>query len=194
MLPLPDSLGCVRQTQPWYRIHHIRHGAIFFGKSGAYRFDDPEQKYGVFYAAEHIQGAVVETLYPAADPVARAPARVIAQSYVFERAVAPIFFERPLKLVDLTGSLARLGTIASAVTSLDRLTTQGMSRQFYGHPDQPDGILYCSQYDLAQRCIAVFEGRVAAQAWEGCLLADPLIRQFLDYARDYHGLRIDPTR
>jgi hypothetical protein len=192
MLTLPASLGCVFLAQPWYRIHQARYEAVFFGKSKDSRFDDPRQAYGVLYAAQNIQGAIVETLYPPARRAGNGPFRIVPRSFVYERALAVVFFERPLKLVDLTSSLARFGTSASEAASPDRQITQGWSRQLYEHPDQPDGILYFSQFAPMQRCVAVFD-RIGAVRMGSLLLSDPIVRQFLDEAHDLHGLRIDPA-
>jgi hypothetical protein len=192
MLTLPASLGCVTMTQPWYRIHQLRYGAVFFGTSKLYRFDDPAQTYGVLYVAENVRGAIVETLYPKAMRRRGESMRILSESFVNERALAPVFFERPLRLVDLTSRLARFGTTASRATSPSRTTTQGWSRQLYEHPDQPDGILFCSQYDLTQRCAAVFD-RAAAAANGSFPLSAPAVLPFLVEARDLYGFRIDPT-
>ncbi|MGA8290993.1 MAG: RES domain-containing protein, partial [Rhodoplanes sp.] len=41
-------------------IHRTALGALHFGKSGANRFDDPQQVYGVCYVARTLEGAFAE--------------------------------------------------------------------------------------------------------------------------------------
>ncbi|MDI6771912.1 MAG: RES domain-containing protein [bacterium] len=42
----------------------MRQHALRFGRTGRWRFDDPEREYGVLYTAQTPAGALAETLLP----------------------------------------------------------------------------------------------------------------------------------
>src|SRR5690349_14122319 len=65
-LPLPPAdlatrkLPLTRIKGPIFRVHRATLGALYFGKSGMSRFDDPLGKYGVLYAALKAEAAFAE--------------------------------------------------------------------------------------------------------------------------------------
>jgi hypothetical protein len=90
------------------RIHRKGHASLHFGTSGDNRFDDPERRYGVCYAARTLEGAFAETcLRPAGAalvPLSRLAARVVSLLEVVVE----------LRLVQLHGTgLARMGATAA---------------------------------------------------------------------------------
>lgn len=92
------------------RIHRTALGALHFGKSGANRFDDPQQVYGVCYVARTLEGAFAETCLRAVGTQFVATAFLEARSFTIIEAV------KDLQLVKVHGpGLAQLGA-TSVVT------------------------------------------------------------------------------
>jgi hypothetical protein len=145
------SLPLVVLQQPWIRIHRRTRGPLHFGKSGEQRFDDPQRNFGVLYVATDIRGAFVETF------LRNRTDRHVSLAALDERDVSEVLFPESLRLVDLTAhGLSRLGADAR-LTSGDYTASQRWALALYQHPEQPDGILYCSRHDLSCRCVAVFD-------------------------------------
>ena len=133
------------------RIHRTALGALHFGKSGANRFDDPQQVYGVCYVARTLEGAFAETCLRAVGTQFVATAFLKARSFTIIEAV------KDLQLVKVHGpGLARLGA-TSVVTGGDHAISQAWSRAIHDHPSAPDGLLYRANYDNGEICAALFE-------------------------------------
>ena len=146
-LPL-ETLGAGTRLT---RIHRSDLGALFFGATGGNRFDDPARRYGVCYLAMTAEGAFAETCLRAVG------ARFVAMSFLEARSFATIEAVAPLRLVSLHGpGLARLGA-TGAVTSGPHGTAQAWSRAIHDHPASPDGIVYRSNHDNGEFCVALFE-------------------------------------
>ena len=136
-----------------FRICRIGRDPIYFGKQALSRFDDPRREFGVLYAAGSAEGAFVETCIR--DE--RADGRSISETFLRERRLTLISFPAPLRLVDLTGrELSWLGADGRLTTGAYGLS-QRWSRAFWSHPDRPDGILYCSRFNLSLQCVALFD-------------------------------------
>src|SRR5439155_24778119 len=78
------ELPLTRVSQPIYRIHPTRVSAIFFGKTGTSRFDDPQKRYGVLYAALSPEGAFSEVFLRQLDQI------LIEESALAERGLSEI--------------------------------------------------------------------------------------------------------
>lgn len=150
------SLPLISLSQPWYRIHKDCYEAVFFGHSGEGRFDALEAEYGVLYVSADIDGAFIEGCIR--DTGLGRAHRVVSMSYLLERVLSRITFAKPLDLVDLTSEgLARIGADMRLCTAGGYRIAQRWSRAFYRHPEQPDGILYCSRHDPSCKCAALFD-------------------------------------
>ena len=182
-LPLP----IVSLQQTWIRIHKRVHGPLHFGTTASQRFDDPRQRYGVLYVAAEARGAFAETFI-------RGSHRFLTLAFLEERAISKILFPDPLRLVDLTGNgLARLGADSRLTAGGDYAIAQRWSLAFHEHPDQPDGIWYCSRIDPSCRSAAIFGDRaVSARATSYSLgsLTEPRHRALLGRLADLYGFTV----
>jgi len=77
-LPLSPVSG------PLYRLHRSSLSGIYFGKSGRSRFDDPQQQFGVLYAALKPEAAFAEAMLRQLDRM------LILESALAERALSVI--------------------------------------------------------------------------------------------------------
>lgn len=144
-LPLHEAPG------PWIRSHELRHAPLYFGTTGANRFDAPARQYGTLYVAGDFHGAFIETFGR------RLGMKRLTRARVGTRNFAEISQVRPLQLVDLTRpGLSRIGA-DSRLASGSYDLSQRWALAFYEHPDQPDGILYRSRHDPARLCAAIFD-------------------------------------
>ena len=135
----------------FFRIHRASLDAVHFGTSGDNRFDDPERRYGVCYAARSLEGAFAETC------LREVGARLVPLARLAGRSVTMLRVEGDLRLVELHGpGLARLGATA-AVSSGTYDVSQPWSRALHGHPANVDGIVYRSNHDNGELCVALFE-------------------------------------
>jgi hypothetical protein len=143
-LPLTRLSGRV------YRIHQSKYSAIFFGKDGSCRFDDPLKKYGVLYACVGADGAFAEVF------LRRLELALIDEDDIRERSLAVIRLES-LAFVDLTGDgLRRISCDNRIATEMPYRTTSLWSRALFEHPRKPAGIIYRSRHNPKLKCIAIF--------------------------------------
>jgi hypothetical protein len=148
------------------RIHRAEFCALFFGASGDNRFDDPEGHYGVCYAARSLQGAFAETC------LRDVGASLVPMSRLATRLVTEIKVAGELRLVELHGTgLARLGATAT-VTSGTYDISQPWSRALYRHRAEVDGVIYRSNHDNSELCVALFD-RCRSRLEEG--ISRPLL-------------------
>ncbi len=133
------------------RIHRRTLDALYFGTSRDNRFDDPDGSYGVCYAARTLRGAFAETC------LRDVGASFVPLSRLAARSATELHVTGELRLVELYGrGLARLGATA-AVTSGTYDVSQPWSRAVYTHPMQVDGIVYRSDHDNDELCVALFD-------------------------------------
>lgn len=149
------SLPLAPVPQSWVRVHPEGYGAIFFGRTGRYRFDAPENGYGVLYVGADVECAFIETFGHATGT------RSVTQAELQARIFSRIKASRPLQLVDLTGSgLARLGADARLTSGESYLAPRRWAQAIHDHPAQPDGLLFRARHDPDRICAALFD-RVA---------------------------------
>ena len=136
----------------WYRSHATRHGAVFFGRNRAYRFDAPDGEYGVLYIGADPHVAFIESFQIAGIHPA------VTESKLRERSLSRIRIRRPVRLVNLadSGALTRIGADARIFTAAYTVS-QRWSRAIQTHPEQPDGILYRPRHDPARLAAAFFD-------------------------------------
>jgi hypothetical protein len=155
-LPPPPSdlasrkLPLVRLSGRIHRVHQSKYSALFFGKDGACRFDDPTNKYGILYASFMPDAAFAEVFLRRLDQI------LIEEQLIRERSLAAIKLES-LVLVDLTGDgLRRISCDNRISTELPYRTTALWSRAFFEHPQKPAGIVYRSRHNPKLKCLAIF--------------------------------------
>ena len=154
------ELPLVTLDGPLVRIHRADRGAVYFGKAGRYRWDDPSRQYGVMYASLDPEGAFVETL------LADAPMRMstayggsipVSGSDLDLYGLSDVQCIRPLRAVDLRADgLVRIGATGVIVTGAHTLS-QAWSRALFTHPQAPDAIVGPAKMDLARVTIAIHE-------------------------------------
>ncbi len=156
-LPPPDfarrdlPIEAVPAGASFVRIHRTVLGALHFGTSGDNRFDDPDGKYGVCYAARTLTGAFAETC------LRQVGASLVPLASLAARSATDLRVTAGLRLVALHGpGLARLGATA-AVSSGAYDVSQPWSLAIHAHPAAPDGIVYRSNHDNSEFCAALFD-------------------------------------
>jgi hypothetical protein len=83
--------------------------------------------------------------------------RIVDRASLEVRCISQITVTRPLRLVDLTGpGLRRLGADGRLCTG-DHAQARLWAVALWGHPDQPDGILYPARHDLSRKSVALFD-------------------------------------
>ncbi len=176
------ELPMTRRSRRWFRAHRCRRDPLFFGRSGQWRYDDPERSYGVLYVAADLEGAFVEGCLH--DSAVGTTTPLLSERFLKRRCAAKIRFAGRLKLVDLSGpGLAAIGADARLCVG-DYRVAQRWSRALWSHPQRPDGILYLSRHNPSMVCAAVFDRAPTAAAEQlGPFLGPRLIQQtaaFLD--------------
>jgi RES domain len=136
-----------------HRTHRRDRTAVFFGRSGRNRFDDPQNEYGVLYAARDPYGAFIETFGQSTGNASISTAGLARYS------LARLAAQRPLRLLDITasGSLARIGADGRLFAG-EHSVAQSWSRALYEHPYAAiDGILYPARHDPNCSAMAIFD-------------------------------------
>ena len=143
---------------PWFRLHATGHGALHFGRTHTYRFDDPKGKFGVLYAGTDEYCAFIETFGQVlGPPLPAAGLRYVTDGDLERRDLARIRTSSKLRLVDLTGAgLARVGADAR-LCSGDYRVAQKWSRAIHEHPSRPDGLVYPARRDPSRAAVAIFD-------------------------------------
>jgi len=145
-LPLRSAEG------PWIRLHNCRRSARFFGKAGHHRFDAPAHAYGVLYAAEDDFCAFVEVF---GDPL---DIRVVSRADLRQYCLSRVTASRALRLVDLTAQgLSQLGADGRLTSGDDYGLSRRWAHALWGHPGQPDGLVYRARHDPSKESVAIFD-------------------------------------
>ena len=174
--PLPITI----YRRPWFRIHRLTHGPLYFGRSGDSRFDAPAGEFGVLYVGKDERCAFIETFGHATG------VRVVDRGELAARGLARVTPKRPLRLVNLAGDgLARLGADARLTAGESYDPPHRWALAIHDHPKKPDGIAYTARHDPSRVCAAIFDR--ASEALEVTSLgslADPahilLVAKLLD--------------
>jgi hypothetical protein len=166
-LPLPihleaRDLPAQELTGSFVRIHQCRYSALYFGKTGVYRFDAPNHEYGVLYMGGHIDGAFVETFGDVWEAQGRS--NIVSAARLASRCVSTIRLVRPVLVCDLSGEgLAQIGA-DGRLTSGDRLVAQQWSLAIWRHAAAVDGIRYRVRHDQSEIGVALFDRAADAVA------------------------------
>ncbi len=147
----------------WWRIHRRAQDPCFFSRNTANRFSSANL--GVLYLADDAVTAFWEIYWD--DLGTRAPAeRRIARAKLDERALARVSLRRPVRVFDASDAHVLKAVSAPAATfSGDYGRCQAWALALASHPEAPDGILYPTARHRDGVCLALFEARVAADAF-----------------------------
>ncbi|HLW48681.1 MAG TPA: RES family NAD+ phosphorylase [bacterium] len=135
---------------PAWRVYPGTHDPSHFNKQDG-RFNDPQQQYGVVYAAATEVGAFAERLLLApglfGGPTSLAAGGIPVSATALQTfSLAAITFVRPLACVDLrtpTG-LVQIGAGPWLITAPHSVSKQ-WSRPIFLHPSAPEGIVWSSR-------------------------------------------------
>lgn len=139
---------------PLYRFYSKINSPTYFDKSQGSRFNSPDSRYGVLYAALGQGAAFAETF------LRNLGSTSISQRFIEEKACAIYTLARPLRAVRLRGyGLAPIGATASVCScpGPPYPIPQAWSSALYDHPERPDAILYGSRHNDEELCLAVFD-------------------------------------
>ncbi|NNH66443.1 RES family NAD+ phosphorylase [Rhizobium laguerreae] len=139
-------------------------GSIFFGPAQGRRpqnrFDAPNQEYRVLYAAQHLEGAFVETV------LRRPVGRILRRQVVEERGWSIVRPSRALTLAKLFDDGLQFHQIdAGEISTDDYAPSRALALAL--HTDFPDldGLAYKSRYNNGEICYAIFD-RVTPQEFD----------------------------
>ncbi len=165
------ELPLTRIKGPLFRVHRVAFSALHFGKSGDSRFDDPQRKYGVLYAALKPEAAFAEIFL-------RQLSRMLIQEEALAQRALSVITARPSPCLNLTGHGLRRISCDNRIADEVPYDTAGLwSRAFYEHPQQPAGILYRSRHNPQLTCVAIFSGfEKRLKVKETTPLLDPSLR------------------
>ena len=141
-----------------YRHHQKAHKPIYFGKTGDYRFDDPDCPkpgcFGVLYACADPECCLLESC----GTTTGVPA--VSAAYLDARAIARMELTGPLRFIDLVdeGGLASIGADGRLATGSYKVAQQ-WSAALKNHPCKPDGIRYRSRHAPERIAYAIYERR-----------------------------------
>jgi RES domain len=142
----------VELAGPWFRVHQASKGPVYFGRNGLNRWDSPDGDYGVMYAAESWQGALMESVLH--DPTTK----IVLESELAKRSIALVSTSIDLRVVDLSnGKTLRALGITESETQGTYLKSQGISKAVYSAGWNVNGIRYASRLDPALSCLALFD-------------------------------------
>ncbi len=139
-----------------YRHHQKAHDAIYYGKKGAYRFDDPmcpdSGAFGVLYAGDSPECCLMESI----PPHQGVPA--VTGAYLDARAIAEMELTESLRFLDLVsaGGLASIGADGS-LTDGNYKVAQQWSAALKNHPCKPDRLRHRSRHAPELVAYAIFE-------------------------------------
>jgi hypothetical protein len=154
------TLPLIQLPERLIRISKKSYGdPIHWSKLGVHRFDSPAAIYGVLYASNNVETAILEVF---GDQWAEFHEIDSADLELFD--ICELLITSSLKVVNATGRhLNRLGTDSVFFSSIDYPTTQSWARSFMTHHQAPQGIRYNSRKNPARINYAVF-GTSQAQA------------------------------
>ena len=135
-----------------FRMHPSGCTAVYFGRTGNYRYDAPDGSFGVMYAGEDLDCCFIESF----GQTAGVPA--VSGAYLEGRDFAEIQLQSNLRLADLVepGSLSRIGADERLLTGPYSIS-QRWSAALRKHPTKPNGIRYRSRRDPAKIAYAIYD-------------------------------------
>jgi len=167
-----------------------------FRRSALYRFDAPDESFGVLYAAFDLETAFVESIVrarartlPAGEPLLIDYATLASRQVVTLAASSPA---RSLHLAQLYGAGLSAARTDNQISTVDDYgTTQRWAKALHAHPEKSDGIAYMSRYLGSHRSVVLFDRARDAIAFNPPrpLLHHPELVHLLD---TYHVSLVPP--
>lgn len=185
-MPRPEDLvrlvHCIEiPVERLVRLSRRPDSEPYWSTSRSHRFDDPEGRYGVCYAADSIETAFCESvLHSSALRLPGISGYILSQAMLDERHEVRFRTKRSasqLRLADLTGtSLKLLGETNDLSATDDYTRSQIWSRVVFQATGRFDGIRYVSRQRNTHFCFALFRrsGLLRASA---CALSTTQIEQ-----------------
>jgi hypothetical protein len=141
------------------RVGRRNTGEPYFGKHAAYRFDDPNKRFGTCYCGQQLDTAIAETVLH--DEVPEKGLFKIRQEDIDARYLVTFSAGADhgmLKLADLTGQhLKRMGGDNSLSAEYPYDVTQKWGAAVNAHPANVDGFIFVSRQLNSKRAIVVFD-------------------------------------
>jgi len=140
----------------FYRHHQKIHDPLHFGKTGDYRFDDPDCPkpgcFGVLYVGADPACCLLESC----GSTTGVPA--VSGAYLDARAIAKLELTVSLRFIDLVsdGGLASIGADGRLAAG-SYTVAQRWSAALKKHPCKPDGIRYRSRHAPERIAYAIYE-------------------------------------
>jgi hypothetical protein len=133
-----------------------------FRRDRQYRFDAPDESFGVLYAAFDLETAFVESIVrDKAHPLPAGEHLFIDYETLASRYIATLSrssSDGALRLAQLYGAgLSAVKTDNRIATVDDYATTQQWAKAFHAHPANVDGIVYMSRYLGNRRSVVLFD-------------------------------------
>ena len=119
--------------------------------------------WGHLYGADHVQGAVCESLLRLVAVVPAPTPRVLLRAQLVERDISRLVPTRPLTLAVLRDAgLVALGVDTAISSAPPRYYgyTRAWARAIHDAVPECDGISYRSRHDATQTCVVLFGDRV----------------------------------
>lgn len=138
---------------PLLRIHWRHRGPVYYNRqstsSTVFRFDAPNNEYGVLYAASTFEACMAETLMRGRfRGVDAGMPHVIDEKAITDRCVAVLEMEnaRPLRLADLTQPLWQLGFDTQVLSTPNYFAPNRWSAALHDNEASVDGIYFHSRF------------------------------------------------
>ncbi|MFC4932864.1 RES family NAD+ phosphorylase [Massilia sp. GCM10023247] len=189
--PLPPPDLCFRQiptitfdlaVTPLLRVHQSRYSPLFFNRRSTsptvYRFDAPNDEYGVLYASPEFEACMAETLIR--ERFESGPL-ILDEAEITSRSVSRlgIVDRTQLSLVDLTAALFPIGGTSAITSTSAYQASNAWSRAFHTHPAEYDGLYFRSRYSNLPS-VALFDRVEATVEGTTLLSTDPRLVAFLE--------------
>lgn len=180
---LPIKLLDLRSS-PLQRIYRTGHEPVYFNKPGMsktrFRFDAPNDEFGVLYASQHFEACVAETIIRNRFAGGALPLQ-IEEREISSRSIAKLTTASGhLRLADLAQPLVHLGGSAQILSDPNYLIPNRWSLAIEGHPEGVDGIYFISRY-ANQASVAIFDRTLLTQDGLSIKLIDsPEMAAYLD--------------
>jgi hypothetical protein len=135
---------------------------LFFGKTGDYRWDAPDQSYGVLYTARDVKTAFAETYGHDVTDRSLDNFKVLSHASLRNREIYEFTVQHDLQLAMFYGEgLPVLNLDANICTMADYAMPQKWSGWIHNHKGKLDGIIYLPRHLTTGVSAALFE-RAAA--------------------------------
>jgi hypothetical protein len=167
---------------PLLRVHRTEFTPLFFNRrsrsSTVYRFDAPDDEYGVLYASAEFDVCMAETLIR--NRFESGPL-LLDHEEISSRSISALGLSSrtDLTLVDLTMPLFPVGGNAEIASTSDYTVPNRWSKAFYDHPAEYDGLYFYSRY-TNMPSVALFDRVDVTVERTTALLSDPRLSDFLD--------------